>query len=129
AALRVVGPKEYEPPGIAIWQRANHDRVDDAEDRRRRADAESECDDGDRGEARRPPETADGVPHVVPERIDNRFPTAGAHACLGRLDAADLDDRGASRGFERHATPHLLVGELVEVVAQLFVELLLDGFL
>src|SRR5262249_40947559 len=44
-------PHHDEPVWFLVWQRAQEYTVDDAEDRRGRADAQRQCDDGYQGEA------------------------------------------------------------------------------
>jgi len=55
--------------GLGIRQRSEKDGVDDAENRGVGADADSERDDGDGGEAEVRAQGAEGVPEVLKERV------------------------------------------------------------
>ena len=61
-----------QPVRLAIRQRTQKDRVDDAEERDVRADSEREAEDGDQREAGRLEQLTDGVTHSrtsVQERL------------------------------------------------------------
>ena len=55
----------HETIGVRERQRPQHDRVDDAEDRRVRADAERDREDDGESEERRLPQQTDRVPNIV----------------------------------------------------------------
>ena len=55
----------HETIGVRERQRPQHDRVDDAEDRRVRADAERDREDDGESEERRLPQQTDRVPKIV----------------------------------------------------------------
>jgi hypothetical protein len=57
----------YEPFGVAERQGLQQDRVDDAEDRGRRPDAQCEGEDGDQSEARRLPQRSCAMPQLPQE--------------------------------------------------------------
>src|SRR5262245_57745819 len=61
-------PGEHETVWIGIGQRPQKHRIDDAEDRSRRTDRESERDDRGDGEGRRAAKLSRGVSHVAEER-------------------------------------------------------------
>ena len=65
----VVLPDDREPIGIAVRQRLQQQRVDDAEDRGVRADAERQRGDGDEAEARRAQQQPRAVAKVLKQDV------------------------------------------------------------
>ena len=61
----MAGTDDVQLVGILHRQVFQHDGIEHAEDRGRRADAERERQDGDDGEAREPSGAANGVPQVM----------------------------------------------------------------
>ena len=84
-------------------RRTQEQAIDDAEDRRRAADAERERRDRRRGEGRPLAQHAKGKAHVLPHALDDRFPADVPHPIFHRLDAADLDACGANGRVAAHA--------------------------
>jgi hypothetical protein len=101
--------------------------VDDAEDRRRRADPERERHDRDDGEAWTPDERADCITNVARRRLENRPRLNLADLVLHPFDAAQLHERGTPGVAWIHAGPELLVGQQVGIGANVGVELALDA--
>src|SRR5437762_1171087 len=62
--VRTAFAQPDQPPGVRIGQGAQQDRVDHAENRRVRPDAQRQCEQGHRGKARALGEYADGVAEV-----------------------------------------------------------------
>ena len=60
-----------DPPRVQVGKRVEHYVVNDAEDRRRRADAERQGEHGQAGEAGAIAEGAESVPEVLPEGLHN----------------------------------------------------------
>src|SRR6185295_6428887 len=54
---------------ITKWQRPDHDRIDETEDRSVCADAESECDQRDHGESRPLQQSSDAIADVFDYRV------------------------------------------------------------
>ena len=55
----------HDPLRLGVWKRAQEYSVDDCKDRRVRADAESECEDGNRRETRIAPQLAEAVADIL----------------------------------------------------------------
>jgi hypothetical protein len=81
-------------------ERAKHQRFDEAEDRRVRADAEGECHDDDRGEARRPECGACCVADVSCDFVEPAAVARGQHGLLHLLKATEIEHR-ETVGFVR----------------------------
>ena len=113
--------------GVAERQRPEERRVDGAEDRRTRADAEGEDEDRARGEAPVAPEPPHRVPHVTRERVD-RTEAAGIPRAVGDPGAAA--ERPARRPLGvagRHPRGDVLLDLLLEVKPQLAIDLAFDS--
>ena len=101
------------------------DGVQHPEHRRARADAEGQCDDGERRDPRAtvielPPQ---GVPQVVPQVLEPPRAADVAAQLLHVVQSAELQTGAPARLPGGHAGPHV-VGHLpLDVVAQLGVEL------
>src|SRR5690606_3742618 len=100
--------------------------VDDREDRGVRADAERQQRENADGEPDVAPERAKRLARVAHEVIEQRDAPCVAALVLAPLDAAERAQRGATRLVRRHAGSDVLLRLPLDVVAQLFVELLLD---
>jgi hypothetical protein len=74
------GVDDHEAIGIAVRERSNEQPVDDAEDRRVRADRQREGGDRHDGEPRRPVHPAECVPHVPANHLQQRKPAQVARA-------------------------------------------------
>ena len=70
-AAGIANHDRADPPRVQVGKRVEHHVVDDAEDRRRRADAERQGEHGQAGEAGAIAEGAESVPEVLPEGLHN----------------------------------------------------------
>ena len=105
-------------------RRLEEQRIDDAEDGGRAADADGERGDRGGGEAGLLAQQAERNADVLPHALDDGFPAGVAHTILHGFDAADLDAGGTDRGVAAHAVRHLLVDYRLLVLAQLVGQLL-----
>ena len=103
---------------VAHRQRAEHQRVDQAEDRRVGADAERERQNRHRGEARRATQRPRGISHVLPRGFDDVLPADVTHMVFDRGSAAQLHPRGARGRLAAHARAHLVLDRHVEELLQ-----------
>ena len=109
----------HERPGIAHGEIAQDERVQQAEERRVRADRERRCQDGRGGEHRGLPIDAQRITDVLEERMDGRE-RADVAARLGRLrDAAKRDPRRASRLGRRHPSIDVVLRGTLEMILEL----------
>ena len=108
-------------------QRLQDDRIEQAEDGRRRPDPERQRQRGGGGETWRFAQAAKRIPDVLPHTFDGRFPADVTHAVLHRLRAAKLQPGGTRGCFGRHPGADVLVDDVLEEVVQLGVELLFHG--
>jgi hypothetical protein len=97
-------------------------RVQDGEQHGVHADADPE--DQHRGDRKAavPVQQPDGEAEILPERVDERQSALIAIGLLHLLDAAKGAPGGVPRLDRGHAVSHVLVGEQVEMSANLFVE-------
>ena len=129
AAAQQTGPVDvHEAIGLGIGQRPEHQRVDQREDRRVRADAERQGEDGRGGVGRAAAERPQGVGEVAAEQIEGRKSPLVAVLFLHLIDAAEAPARREPRGRRIHAVsdealrlhlevePHLLVQDAIEPV-------------
>ncbi len=108
--------------GIAEGKRAQHERVDDAEDGDVGADAEREDEDGDEGEAAVAAQGAEGVAKILQEDVERGEAARGALLLARLLDAAEADE-GQTAGFlGRKAAPEILFDGEVEVRGEFLLE-------
>jgi hypothetical protein len=122
--------------GVRVRQGLQQHAVNDAEDRRVRADAEGEREDGGRRETGLLPQHANGVAHVLQEilketTLRRTFRDGERHGCLAkaahvpceRVRLAQLFERESARvGLADAGIAELLI-PLVEVLRQLFDDL------
>ena len=120
--LDVAVPHGDEPIDVAIRQRLDHYRRDDAEDRGGRADAERERGHGDRGDARRAPPAAEREAEVACAVAQPRQPVGVARPLLRGREVAEPHARRAPRLLDAHPAADVLVGQRFEVEARLLVE-------
>ena len=103
-------------------QSSQHQRIDHAEERRVRADAEGQRDHRDRGESPVAPQHAHRVAHVAPRVLDPAEGSSVAVLFFHLLYSTERAPCGESRLLGCRAAPHVLRGELVQVRAHFFVE-------
>ena len=96
--------------------------IDDAEDRRRRTNAQSDRQDGDGREAGRLAEHAEGEAHILEQRVDPLTAERLAAFLREPLGASELD-AGAALGLDAiQAGTFEVVGAIPDVRANLFRE-------
>ena len=117
----------HELVSVRIGERLDQHRIDDAEDRRRRANPQREGDESRRGEARRPPQRADDVPQVAKKVVEGHRAELIARALSRPIDRAELEERLPPRLVGRQAGATILLGLLIEMKADLFVEPAFEG--
>ena len=111
-----------DPIGIGVGQRTEQHAVDDAEDRRCGADAETERQDRNNGEGLGPEKQAHAVTHIAKKVFEERRPVLVPRAFLEILDATEPDKRLPSRFVRGHSGAPVLLGLLIDVKADLLVE-------
>ncbi len=104
-------------------ERADQNRVNDAEDSRGDADAQREHDRGHDREPRRMPQRANPVQDVPPHRLDDRFPTAASNLVLDCRGTAKLDAGGPGGVLRRQARSAVFFRGLLNVFPHLVVEM------
>ena len=108
-------PDDDQPVRVAVRQRAQQHGIDDAEDRRRGADRDTDGEhDGD-GKASIDGEPAHGVLDVAARILEPGDRARLAVELLGPFDAAEREPGGTSRRVRRHAAAPMLVFEEREV--------------
>jgi hypothetical protein len=101
--------------GRDVGQRAEQDGIDDGEDGGVSANAESESQDGDGGEAGIFAERAEGETKILSSDLEKRESAAGAVGFLGGFDAAKFQE-GLAAGFGgRQAGAEVVVDMELEV--------------
>jgi hypothetical protein len=131
------GPRRLAVPGRNTHHQAiglvdgdgpQQRRVDDAEQRSGRADADGEHQDGHCGESCVFSEGSQCVTTVLQEYVDGR-PEAGiAHEFLDLLGASQIDARAAPRIRRVHAAFGVLVGKKVDVALEFLVQIAIELF-
>ncbi len=97
-AATTVGAKYYEAIGIANRQRPEEHAVDDAEDRGVRSDSQAECCHHGRGESRVAAQAANGVLHVLPDRVGPKRPGPRHGVSPPRSPAGGISNAARRRG-------------------------------
>ena len=112
-----------------MWdrQRPQQERVDEREDRRIGTDAECKRGDDRAREGGPAFERSNAKAQIARDGLEARGPAHLAARLLHLLDAAEFDARAAQRRLVRHALPRVLLSLVLDVGAELRVELLLDG--
>ena len=120
-----LAPDHHAAGGFGVGERRQQNRVSDAEDRRRRADAERQREQRGRGEAGRPAEPAEGVSKVLLEGVDDGQAAAIAVSLLHLVDAAEVAAGGQAGGLGAHPLRLVLARLHLQVERHLVVEVLL----
>jgi hypothetical protein len=100
-----VGVQPRQPVRLVVRQRPQDDRVDDAEDRRGRADAEREGDDQHRGQPGRLPHHAERVPDIEPQRR-HAVPRSTPRASSSRRDSVAARASVSGAGISDPSSGH-----------------------
>ena len=106
-------------------QGSQEDGIDDGEDGRVGADAESQGEDGDGSEARVSAELAETVAAIGDHGGKPIASPLLANLLFHLFDAAKLDPRGALRFLRRHAGTNIFLGQHFEMGMNLLVEVCL----
>ena len=125
-AAAVGFPHRHDPIGLMVRQRLQHHRAHDAEDRRGRADAEGQRHQRRGGEAGRPPQHASAMADIAHRVFEQRGPDLVPRALPDAFQSAELEQRLAPRLVGTHAGAAMLLGLLIDVKANLFVETALE---
>ena len=127
-ALELRGvPHRDQRVGIRVRQRADQDSVDDGEDRRGRAGAESQRGDGRGGEARIPADHAERERKVARDALDPSDAVHPEHLLANEQRVPELPPRGDPGLVGRHSRTGVLLGEQLEVRFELEARLLVDA--
>ena len=113
--------------GMRVWQRVEQDRVDDTEDRRRRADSNGQRQRRDDREAGRRAKSSRGVAEVGERRVDRILPAVAANLLAHARVAAHLEPSDALRIVDRHATSHVLGDTLFVIVLNFVADVAIGG--
>jgi hypothetical protein len=105
----------HESVGIAHWQLAECERVEQTENRRVRANRKCQQQKRDDCKRRRLSIGTDGVAEILPQRREERESACLAPRFTRLRQAADPADSGGARGFGCHATRHILLGREFEM--------------
>ena len=134
-------PDPHELVGVRIRQRLDQHGVDDAEDRRGRADAERQREDRSDGEGWLLPQHARGIPQVHPDiaehvagrQLPGVMGTGACACCSGamvlrqQVPLPELGERQTRGLVLRRAARHQLAPAVLEMLRQLFDNLVLAG--
>jgi hypothetical protein len=115
-------PNRNDAIGLVIGQRFEQHGADDAEDCGRGTDAERQRDERGSGEAGRPPQYAKAVTDIAERVLEQSGPNLISHALPRPFDTAELQHRLAARFCGAQTRPAQLLGLLIEVEANFFVE-------
>lgn len=119
-------PDEDQLPALGERKLVEEQRVDHAENRGRRADAEAQRENGDDREGRGPPEPAPRVSDVRQRGFDAVADPRVADLFLDVLHPAKLAEGSEPRDLGRQAAPHMPIGQLLDECAELFVQLVIQ---
>src|SRR5262249_38537184 len=127
--LHRVGPFTkhfHQPLRLPVWQRTQQQRIDDAENRGVRANAQRQRQDRNRREAEILQQHSRAVAQVLPD-VFNPPHTTGVTAPLLRLfhSAESLESR-IPRLFRAHSQADILLNLLIQVAPQFIVQFTLD---
>ena len=114
--------------GIPVRERSKKDAVDDAEDGRVCADAESERENGDSGEARAALQHAERVTKIACDLVQPANNVHFASIFLEQGGIAETPFRFIARLLVRHSSSDVVCGAHFEVRAHLFVEVVVQAF-
>ena len=134
---RVLAAEDHEPLRLRQGQRPENDGVDDAEDRRGRAEPQGEREHGDEAERRVGGELAHGEPGVLAKLGEV---LAAAHVLVplpadlaaGRphgLQIAEAAEGGSARRGRVHAARNVFTGPHLEMELELLAHLVVDVLL
>ena len=127
AGAAAVGfPHRHDPAGLTVRQRLQHHGAHDAEDRRGRADAEGQRHQRRCGEARRPSQHASAMADIANRVFEQRRPDFIPCALFDAVHPAELAQRLASGLVRIHPSAPVLLGLLIDVKTNLFVETSLE---
>ena len=125
-AARAGGPEipdHHDPAGVRVRQRFEQDGVHRAEDRRRGADSERQCEYGDRREARRTQHVACAIAQILDQRFHKIHASCLAALLFGPLHSAKLQPRPPQGFPRRHAALNQVFRVSLHVKAQLRIHL------
>jgi hypothetical protein len=111
---------------MRVRQRPQQNGVDDAEDGDVGPDPEGQRERGGEREPWRLPQHAKGEPHVLPGRLEHRFPAGRADGVPGDREISVLDIHRTLGLLGGHALAHLVVRRHLQEPAQFFLQLALD---
>jgi hypothetical protein len=97
------------------WRWAQEQRVDSAEDRGVRANAERERQDGHERKSRRAHKRSERVAHVLPQLVEEPQPERFAALLFDTHDASRRAQCGQARGVRAHACVEVLLGLLLDM--------------
>ena len=100
---------------MRIRQRPQQRGVGDAEDRRRRADAERERADGGQSERRRSRERAERIADVLPEHVEPAKPALFPHLLLHLIESAKIPAGRKAGVVGRQPVPPVFGSELIQM--------------
>ena len=116
-----------QPLRAAIGQGPEEDGIDECEDGRVCADAEGEGQYANGGESRALSQPAERVSHVLANLVEERYAARVTALFLALIEPPHLSKGGVAGIAGRHAGGDVLLGEALQMKAQLLVELLLDA--
>jgi len=110
---------------LRVWvrQRIEYQRVDHAEDRGVRSDAQRQREHGDEGEARTSPQHPQAIPQILNERLDKSYSAHIVMSLLEQCDVSQLAARGPGGIVLGHPLADLSLGEQAQVRLDLVVEI------
>ena len=116
---------EHQLPRVAHRQHPEHQRIDQAEDRRVGADAQSEREHDDHREGAIPEGHPHGVAQIPSDLVEPPAMPPRTNAFFRLLHAAELQEGEAPRLVRRHAIAHLIRGGHVDERLQFVVQIAL----
>src|SRR5262245_6431936 len=119
----LVMAEQHKPVRVSVWERPQQYRIDDAEDRRIRADTQAESERGDTGKAGVSPQRPHTKPQILKECIDESDSTHIAMRLLQQCQVSELAPGGPGGLLFGHPLADISPGEQAQVRLDLVVEL------
>ena len=116
-----------ELPRLAHRQRSQHQRVDDAEDCRVRANAQRQRDHDNGAERRTSSAHAQGVTHVSRDLVEPGAVASGSDALFRLLHSPEIEYRDTPRIDRRRSVAHVIRRGHVDERLQLVIQVLLGS--
>ena len=123
SSAALLGLEQHQPVGVGHRQWPQHHRIEDAERGGRGPDAQSQRQDRDRGETWIATKHATRISKILHEPVDQRQAALIPIHFLHLLSTAECAPRRRTRIFGRKTTADVLLGEKVQMRADVIVQI------